>query len=243
MGQATKSDLRQRVWTRLQTEGVAAFPFPPVGRIANFQGAREAAEALATLDVWEEARIVKTNPDSPQKWARQRALLEGKVLYMAVPRLRQAECFLELNPGRLLRPKEAATIKGAFAHGMPRRPERVKPVDLILTGSVAVDRTGGRVGKGGGYADLEYALGREFGFVRAETPVVTTVHPLQILDESVPMERHDVSLDYVATAEAVRPSHERRPQPTGLLWDLLPAEKIAAIPALAERVPGTAREG
>jgi 5-formyltetrahydrofolate cyclo-ligase len=38
-------------------------------------------------------------------------------------------------------------------------------IDLIVAGSVVVNGKGARVGKGRGYSNLEYALGREFGII------------------------------------------------------------------------------
>lgn len=202
------------------------------GRIPNFEGADRAAEQLRQLDVWQDARVLKANPDSPQRWPRRNALRSGKVLYMAVPRLRKEACFLELDPNRIPQAERASSLKGAFALGRPVHPERMRPVDLVLTGSVAVDGTGGRLGKGGGYSDLEYALGRTVGFLGEETPIVTTVHPLQIVPEAIPMLRHDIPVDFVATPQrlqALKPKHAR---PEGVFWDLLPEEKRTAIPIL-----------
>jgi 5-formyltetrahydrofolate cyclo-ligase len=42
---------------------------------------------------------------------------------------------------------------------------------------VAVNRQGARVGKGGGFSDLEFALLVEAGLVGTDTVVATTVHP------------------------------------------------------------------
>ena len=55
-----------------------------------------------------------------------------------------------------------------------------------------VCQLGYRLGKGGGYADLEYAMMRNLGFIDENTPVITTVHDCQIVD--IPdelMEDHD----------------------------------------------------
>jgi hypothetical protein len=49
---------------------------------------------------------------------------------------------------------------------------------VYMAGSVAVNRAGARVGKGGGYSDLEYAIGREVGCIDGETRIATTVHAL-----------------------------------------------------------------
>ncbi len=220
------------MWSLMQEQGVARFPFPVAGRIPNFEGAREAASRMAELECWSDARALKANPDSPQRWSRELALREGKRVYMAVPRLRRAECFLELNPASIMDPARAATIRGAFAHGRPVRPEKVKPIDLVLAGSVAVDGRGGRVGKGGGYSDLEYALGREFGFLTDETPVITSVHQLQVVHDDIPMLKHDIPVDFVVTPrEAMRTSSPFQ-KPGGIYWDLLPEEKMSQVPIL-----------
>ncbi len=79
-----KNELRQAIWRRIQDEGVARFPGAK-GRIPNFVGAEAAAEMLARLDPWCQARHIKANPDSPQLPARRAALRQGSVVYMAVP--------------------------------------------------------------------------------------------------------------------------------------------------------------
>ncbi len=157
-----KQSLREWTWTRMREEGVVRFPGAP-GRIPNFKGAEAAAERLNGLPEWESARVVKANPDSPQRPVRRLALELGKTLLMAVPRLTQRECFILLDPGNLpVSPYAASSIRGAARYGRPVAPQEIPDVDVIVMGSVAVSRRGERVGKGGGYADLEYALLRSF---------------------------------------------------------------------------------
>jgi 5-formyltetrahydrofolate cyclo-ligase len=214
---------------------VAAFPGAR-GRIPNFTGAAAAAEKLASTPEWKRARSIKCNPDAPQRPVRLRALREGKVLFMAVPRLRDVRCFWRLDPRRL-KPSElsrAATIGGASRHGRPVDPRQLPHIDLIVAGSVAVNRKGARVGKGGGYSDLEYALGREVGCVDGKTVVATTVHPLQVLDEDLPVTAHDFLLDLIVTPEeTIRPPRRRRRQPRGILPDHLTAEIRKSVPILS----------
>jgi len=76
-------------------------------------------------------------------------------------------------------------------------------VDLIIVGSVAVNKEGAKIGKGGGFSDLEYALGREYGIVDENTPTITTVHRLQLLNYEISMEEHDVPMDYIVTRDAI----------------------------------------
>src|SRR5918999_200519 len=120
MAGATKQKVRERIWTLLARRRVARFPFPVIGRIPNFQGAEQAAARAAALPEWQSARRLKCNPDAPQRALRLRALREGKIVFMAVPRLTEERCFLRLDPARLgTRWAQAATIKGAARLGEP----------------------------------------------------------------------------------------------------------------------------
>src|SRR5437870_4727757 len=171
------------------------------------------------------ATRLKCNPDAPQRLVRLRALSEGKLVFMAVPRLREERCFLRLDPAKLgHRVAEAATIAGAARLGEPVPPESLGAIDLVIVGSVAVSPDGARVGKGGGYSDLEFALARELGAVGADTPVATTVHELQMLDEPLPMTDHDVPLDLIATPERVIRTRRTLPKPKGIHWEELSPE-------------------
>ncbi len=235
--QDRKEAIRRAVWDHMEREDLAAFPRPVHGRIPNFVGAEEAAHRAGALELWEDAHVIKANPDSPQRPLRRLALEHRKILYMAVPRLKKRECFIELRPHKILHPEKAATIRGAFRYGEPRHPSEMKAVDLVLAGSVAVNRHGARVGKGGGYSDLEYALGRELGLLTDETPVITTVHPCQVLDRDLPMTAHDGPLDVIVTPDETIPCAGGLPKPAGILWDDLPDEKVAGIPALRDLRP------
>jgi 5-formyltetrahydrofolate cyclo-ligase len=107
-------------------------------------------------------------------------------------------------------------------------------LDLVVCGSVAVNRAGVRIGKGGGYSDLELGLLVEAGLVDDATVIVTTVHPLQLLDDELPETSHDFRVDLVVTPEDVVHTHARR-RPSGILWEHLDDETIEAIPVLAAR--------
>lgn len=229
---AAKQALREEVWGALEDAGAARFPGAR-GRIPNFAGAAEAAARLGDTDAWRAARAVKANPDRPQWPVRQRALQDGRVLYMAVPRLAEAEPFFVLDPAELdTTPRAATSIKGASAHGRSVPMDELQPVELVVTGCVAVDRTGARLGKGGGFADLEFALAREAGLVGDQTVVATTVHPRQVLEAGrIPMTAHDLPVDVVVTAESVIECRGRS-RPGGVQWEELTDAKIRAIPFL-----------
>jgi 5-formyltetrahydrofolate cyclo-ligase len=232
-GPVGKQKLRDRVWKLLEQRGVARFPFPAAGRIPNFKGAEAAAARAAALPEWKAARRIKCNPDAPQRALRLRALREGKLVFMAVPRLTAERCFLRLDPARLgTRLARAATINGAARLGEPVTPKELGRIDLVVAGSVAVNARGARVGKGGGYSDLEFALARTVGAVDARTPVLTTVHALQVLKDDIPMTPHDVPVDLVVTPERAIRTRPAFAKPAGIRWDELSAEQLEAMPVL-----------
>jgi 5-formyltetrahydrofolate cyclo-ligase len=225
---------RDRVWGEMSEAQVARFPGAR-GRIPNFTGAELAASRLAELDAWQRTRALKANPDLPQLPVRAAALAAGKLVAMAVPRLRTAEPFLLLDPDVLeVPPRQAASIKGADKHGRPLRVDAVPHLDLVVCGSVCVNGNGVRIGKGGGYSDLEMALGIETGWIDERTTIATTVHPLQVVDADLPETDHDFRVELIVTPDDVIrcPGAHR---PPGILWHHLDEDTIAAVPALAER--------
>lgn len=184
----TKEDIRQRIWERLEREDIADFPRPCFGRIPNFAGNRAATMRLLELPEFRAAYCVFSAPDYALKRARDLILERGKVLAVATPHMRS---FLEIRPkGKPI----STSIKGLFKHGTPL----VTPVDLIIQGSVAVDRRGNRLGKGKGYGDKEIAYLRERGLAKPGIKVVTIVHEAQIVDDlSALVDENDIAVDYI----------------------------------------------
>ncbi|MBQ0828998.1 5-formyltetrahydrofolate cyclo-ligase [Streptomyces tagetis] len=228
-----KHELRDKVWRRLIDGGGA--PDDSYGKIPGFHGTEGTAEMLAGQDFWRRATTVKANPDWAQLAVRVRALKDGKRVYMAVPRMASPQPFHLLDPENLgLPPEEAAEKKGAAQVARRIGVESMEPVDVVVCGSVAVNRSGARIGKGAGYSDLEVALLIEAGLVTERTVIVAPVHPLQVIEEDIPETEHDFSVDYIVTPGEVIPCPGRR-RPRGIVWGDLTADKIAAIPVLAQR--------
>src|SRR6516164_314646 len=243
---AAKAALRQQVWSQMSAARVARFP-GAAGRIPNFVGAEAAAERLRGMDVWRAARTVKANPDSAQLPVRQRALEDGKTVYMAVPRLADPEPFFALDPDHLDQPpRKAASISGASRSARRVSLAELAPVALVVMGSVAASEDGARLGKGGGFADLEFALATAAGLIGPDTVSVTTVHELQVRPAgTIPLTGHDVPVDFIVTPERVidcRARHGPRPA-AGIRWEDLTEEKIAAIPLLSAQRAGRAPGG
>lgn len=231
----SKAALRRECWLNLRMARAARFPGVE-GRIPNFVGSEAAAERLFETEIWKRARVVKCNPDSPQRAVRRRALLDGKKLYLAVPRLQEDHPFVELDRAWIDEKEcwDASSIQGGSSRGRAVQVRRMKPIDLIVTGCVGASRDGSRLGKGGGFSDLEFALLREAGLVGGSTPVVTTLHPAQLVEPGgIPMLPHDQPLDLIALPDELVICDGEHPRPRGIRWTELDDDKLASIPVLA----------
>ena len=230
-----KDELRAQVWDRLDASGLGLGPI--WSHIPNFTGADMAAWRLAQLPEWQAARTVKCNPDPPQIPVRLRALLDGKVLYAPVPYLTREFPYLRIDPERLrargVSFELAATSEGYMQHGERIGFEEVEPLDFCVVGSVAVGRGGGRTGKGAGFADLETGIFRELGRIGPTTPMATTIHSSQLVDDArVVMMPHDSPLDYIATEAELIVTGNTAPRPSGVAWDAVQPDQFETIPFL-----------
>ena len=197
---AAKAALRDEVWTR--DAGGEGGPVPR-GRRAHpelhrSRGRRRTPAQPACLAG---GRDGEANPDSAQWPVRQRALEDGKTVYMAVPRLAEPEPFFALDPAHLREPpRKAASISGATRSARRVTLADLSPVDLVVMGCVAAGEDGARLGKGGGFADLEFALATVAGLIGPQAVCVTTVHELQVRPAgTIPLTDHDVPVDFIIT--------------------------------------------
>lgn len=199
---ARKRAVRDQIWRLLEQEGAA--PQGVHGHIPDFAGSDDASAQLARVPAWRAARVVVANPDRAQLQVRARALQEGKRVYMAVPKLAGDKPFFLLDPATLpVSPAQAAKHQVAATIAQTVGPNEIPPVDLFVCGSVAVDRRGARVGKGAGYADTEFGLLTGAGAVAPKTTIVTTVHPLQFVNDDLPEAEHDFRVHLIVIPDAV----------------------------------------
>ncbi|MBO8156383.1 MAG: 5-formyltetrahydrofolate cyclo-ligase [Bacillaceae bacterium] len=228
----SKDEIRHRIWERMTEEKVGRFPFPLTNRIPNFKGAEKAASLFADQTVYQDAEVIKVNPDAPQLPLRQRVLADGKVLLIPTPRLRAG--FIMIRPEWIPAGEErkAASIKHMKTYGKEISLRDLPKIDLIVAGSVAVHRDGRRIGKGEGYSDREYAILRELG--QSAMPVVTTVHSYQVVEDDLPRAEFDLTLDWIITEKEVIETHTPYRKPEGILWNQVSGEEREAMPVLQE---------
>jgi 5-formyltetrahydrofolate cyclo-ligase len=241
-----KDRIRQAVWSGLQESGTSIGP--AFSCIPNFAGADMAARNLARLPQWQAARVVKCNPDPPQIPVRLRALYEGKIVYAPVPELLKPFPFVRLDPDKLAKKgiqfELAATSQGFVEHGDPVEFEDMELLDFVVVGCVAVSRLGARTGKGGGFADLELGIFRELSKLKPDTPITTTVHSTQVVDnDRLVMMGHDSALHAIATESELIETGTPFAQPRGVAWDEVQPDQYRDIPFLKTLRAAWKRQG
>ncbi len=197
-----KAELRQWVWQSMERNDLVVFPRPCYGKIPNFSGSRHAAEKLKGLEEWKKARVIFSAPDSSLRSVRWEALKEGKILIVAAPRLKG---FYLLEKVPVEKRFEAASVTGFDKFGKKvAKPAELPKVDLYVTGAVAVDQQGNRVGEGTGYGDQEESLLSEAGLMDAVTPRVALVHDAQVFtDFSTLMGARDRKISLIVTPQKI----------------------------------------
>ena len=203
-----KESIRKSIYDKLYREGQSLRPNGDYGKIPNFKGSDIAAELLQTTDEWKESKTIFCSPDSAQMPVRYLALKDKKDIIMASPNLEHG--YLYLKGSKLDgKEREASTKEGAFIHcskffSFGGDDSFEMAIDMVVEGSVGVDRLGNRIGKGKGFADREIEDLLNKNLIAEDTPLATTIHPFQLIDY-VPMEIHDKRLSMiVTTGEIIR---------------------------------------
>jgi 5-formyltetrahydrofolate cyclo-ligase len=119
--------------------------------------------------------------------------LHARGMRVALPRIVDGE----MEP-RTYAPGDAVTVT-SFGAREPSAGEALDPsaIDVIVTPGVAFDRSGRRVGYGGGFYD------RFFPRARPETARLGIGFDLQVIDEDLPSGHFDLGLDGVVTESGV----------------------------------------
>jgi len=228
----TKQEIRERVWKQLEEQKLGRFPFPLKNRIPNFKGAEKAAHFVFTMEEYKRAKVVKVNPDSPQLPIREQVLKDGKTLLVPTPRLRAGFIMVKpewVPPGE---ERKAASLNHIKKYGKELALFDLPPIDLIVVGSVALNPDGRRVGKGEGYADREYAIIREIG--NDEIPVISTVHSIQVVQDNIPINPYDLTVDWIVTEKGIHKTNSPYKKPTGIIWEEVTDKELEIMPVLKE---------
>ncbi len=240
-----KSLIRTKVWSELRKIALpdSRFHHDYSSFIADFKGSAAATDLLTSLSVYKDAECIFIAPDNCIQQLRYRALQDGKVALVTTYGIRRG--FWILDPKIIPASKwELASMldgmESVGKHTTLREIESLR-IDLMVTGTGAINLEGLRFGKGHGYFDLEWAMLYSIGAVGKKTWTVAVVHECQVLDEELRGEEWDTGCDLVVTNERVIAVEGARKPSCGVLWSRLEVgmlEEIEPLRELKERTRG-----
>lgn len=260
-----KASIRARVWPALREVAIpdSRFHWDFSSFIADFAGSRAANDALLVsqpcFDRGAESSdnaCVFIAPDNCLEYLREQALCRGVKVLVTSYGIRRGFWLLdpvEIRSQAAMRPgsdnfqwlfRYAATLDGMERIGRPVTLSEIAfdlrlRIDLMVTGTGAINGHGVRIGKGHGFFDLEWGMLHALGMVDAtKTVTAAVVHDCQVLEdeEEVASDVFDTVCDIVVTPTRMLQVQEARTKkPTcGILWDRLEEGMLEDIPPLRE---------
>ncbi|KAG5882455.1 hypothetical protein JTB14_036457 [Gonioctena quinquepunctata] len=232
--EVTKTSIRRNVWDQLYKNKIVVYP-RPFGRIPNFIGADQASTNLLELDAFRAATSIEVNPDKVLESARALVLENNKDLYVPYPGLEQGL----MKKLELVNEHNIKTIVSRWGIESTGKRIEIKDkvhIDLLILGSVAVSEDGHRIGKGQGYADLEFAIFKEMKAIDDNTVLVTIVDDSQVFHD-LPTDifmKYDVPVDYILTPTRSIKVEHCLPKPEGIYWNELNERQVKARKILQE---------
>lgn len=190
----------------------------------------KAAQKLRGRTLYHESETVFATPANSLYQARINCLIDGKNLVMPGPSIREG---FYLLPARSIPFKDlpaAVTYRGLAKKGQLLKIDAIAElsIGLLLTGSLAVDREGGRIGDGNGFFDLCCAILQELGALQQEWSVMTFIREDQISTDLLPQDTWDIKIAGAITQTGI---HVFNPpfQKSRIFWDVLPTDRIKRI--------------
>lgn len=241
-----KDLIRQRVWPKLREVAYpdSRFHYDFSSFIADFEGSEAATEQITRLPCFRSANVVFITPDNCLEGLRYQALAAGKKVLVTTYAIRRG--FYLLDP-RIIDTREKR-MQASLLDAMEKPDlgqslsladlrEQNLEIDLLVTGTGAINLAGVRFGKGHGFFDLEWAMLFTLGLVNRRTPCAAIVHDCQVLDEVLMPEPFDTVCDFVITPTKnikVGESYAVQKPTCGILWELLQPGMVENIPPLKE---------
>lgn len=207
--------------------------------ITDYVGSDECAKNLCSTNIYKTSKIIFITPDNNLEIFREMAIRDKKTILITTYGIKRGVFLLE--PGDVPEGKEelASTLDGIqrFWHFISLKDiaEKIKHIDMLVTGASAITPSGIRFGKGHGYFDLEWAMFYTKGVVDVTTPVFAVGHDCQVVDAEVDVSIFDTAIDYIVTPTNVLKTRGEFPKPTkGIIWGMLEPGMREQIPPLQE---------
>jgi 5-formyltetrahydrofolate cyclo-ligase len=206
------------------------------------RGGGKMAEQLRRQDLYQQTRCVFATPAALLHQIRINCLLDNKFLVMPTPGLKDGFYCITPHTVPFRQLGTAMTETGLRRFGRRLEQGENSVIDLLLTGALAVDRNGGRLGSGTGYFDLSCAILSSYGWLAENHHILAVVDRTRRVTEPLPLEPWDVTMAGVVTAEDCYLFADQGRREYPIFWQQLSAgriKKITPLWQLRNKGPGT----
>lgn len=181
------TDEKERLRERMKAQRVAMSETDHAAKSAAITG------HLTSLREWREASVIhcyiaSVNHEAETQAIRMQAWNEGKTVIVPVCGVEAGEMHcIRLDGDDALNESRFGLLEPLYERSRLAKPE---DISLVVAPLLAFDRTGGRLGFGGGYYDRF--------LTQVRCPIVGIAFSMQEVDKA-PMDEHDIPLDMVVT--------------------------------------------
>lgn len=196
------------------------------------KGGGKVAEQLRRQDLYRQARSVFVTPAALLHQIRVNCLLDGKQLVLPTAGLKNGFFCIKPHTVPFRQFNMAMTKTGLHRFGRRLEPGEKCGIDLLLTGALAVDRGGSRLGNGTGYFDLSCAILSANGWLADNPHILAVVDQVQQVTVPLPRDSWDVIMTGMVTMEGCYRFAEQGRNDYEIFWQQLAAERIKKITPL-----------
>jgi 5-formyltetrahydrofolate cyclo-ligase len=236
---STSKIVRERIWSKLRqvARPDTRFHLNFAEVIPDFENSEAATAKILELPQFKASKFAFITPDNCLVDLRRAMLERGIPFVMSTYGIFRG--FLYVEPGSVPKGAElyAAWLDGMEHFGRPITLEEITRMgrfDFMVTGASAVSIDGVRFGKGHGYFDLEWGMFTDLGLADDNTPVIASVHDVQVVEDRLHPSETDILVDSIATPTRLLTVERRGRRPRGVKWPLLTKEQIDQTPPLLE---------
>jgi 5-formyltetrahydrofolate cyclo-ligase len=187
------------------------------------------AEKLRRASEYRQATCIFVTPSPLLQHIRINCLMDGKQLVMPSSGLRDG--FFQITPHTVPfnRLGRAVTERGLKEFGSMLQPEVMAKIDMLLTGAVAVNPEGQRLGSGTGYFDLSCGLLAALGALAEHRYIAAVINRQHLVNMAMPVDPWDVEMNGILTEEGLQPARPPSHRILQIFWSQLSPERIKRI--------------
>lgn len=208
--------------------------------VPDFDGSPLAHTRVRAMPAYRAASVVFIAPDNSLRELVRAALDDGKRVVVPTYAMRRGMVLLDPDQVPAQDRAFASTLDGLERFGSTLSLDELRElgrIDLVVTGAIALTRSGVHIGSGDAFLDIEWGILSTLSLVTADTPIIAVAHPVQIVDAEIQPKSHDITVDQIVTAETTISTGRTHTRPLGIGWPDIDPQRLTDIAYLYDLAP------